>query len=64
MVELSEWHMWWKQRGARGIRRILMEEWDPLGVDGVPEATDEYDSYLSQSRLALRARASYRTPPK
>jgi hypothetical protein len=29
------------------IRRILMNEWDPIGVKDVPEAADEYDLYLS-----------------
>jgi len=34
-------------RGIRvQIRRILMTEWDPIGVDGIPEAADEYDSYI------------------
>jgi hypothetical protein len=31
-----------------------MEEWDPIGVRGVPEATDEYDSYLGQIGKRLR----------
>jgi hypothetical protein len=44
-MDLAEWHMWWKQRGAAGVRRILME-WDPIGVADTPEAVDEYDSYL------------------
>ena len=28
------------------IQRILMNEWDPIGVRDIPEAADEYDSYL------------------
>jgi len=27
------------------IRRILLHDWDPIGVQQVPEAQDEYDSY-------------------
>jgi len=23
-----------------------MERWDPIGVNGIPEAADEYDSYI------------------
>jgi hypothetical protein len=23
-----------------------MEAWDPIGVNGIPEAADEYDSYI------------------
>ena len=28
------------------IRRVLLEEWDPIGVLDEPMAHDEYDSYL------------------
>jgi hypothetical protein len=28
------------------IRRVLMEVWDPIGVNGIPEAADEYDAYI------------------
>lgn len=28
------------------IRRVLMDEWDPIGVKDTPEAADEYDLYL------------------
>jgi hypothetical protein len=28
------------------IRGVLMEDWDPIGVNGIPEAADEYDSYI------------------
>jgi len=27
------------------VRRILLDVWDPLGVNEFPEASDEYDSY-------------------
>jgi len=30
----------------RQIRRVLMEAWDPIGVSDIPEAADEYDSYI------------------
>ncbi len=30
------------------IRVILLKEWDPIGVKDVPEAQDEYDSYIPQ----------------
>lgn len=29
------------------VRRILWETWDPIGVNHVPEASTEYDSYAS-----------------
>ena len=53
-MELADWHMWWKHSGAAQLRHILMEEWDPIGVRGVPEASDEYDSYLGQIGERLR----------
>ena len=29
------------------IRAILLTEWDPIGVSHIPEAQDEYDSYVA-----------------
>jgi hypothetical protein len=40
------------------IRRILMAEWDPIGVDGIPEAADEYDSYIGGLYQLLEQGAS------
>ena len=38
------------QRRAKAIqesiREILLRDWDPIGVNDVPEAQDEYDSYV------------------
>jgi hypothetical protein len=28
------------------IRAVLLAEWDPIGINNVPEAADEYDSYI------------------
>jgi hypothetical protein len=28
------------------IRTVLMSKWDPIGVNEVPKAADEYDSYI------------------
>ena len=28
------------------IRKILMQNWDPIGVSDVPMAADEYDMYI------------------
>ena len=28
------------------IKTILLKEWDPIGIQGIPEAQDEYDSYI------------------
>jgi hypothetical protein len=37
------------------IRRILMDDWDPIGVRGVREAADEYDSYPPRIHSLLAA---------
>ncbi len=31
---------------SAAIRQALLEEWDPIGVRGFPEAKDEYDDYV------------------
>jgi hypothetical protein len=36
------------QKYHDSIREILMDDWDPIGVKGIPEASDEYDSYASR----------------
>ena len=28
------------------IHDVLINEWDPIGVGGTPQAQDEYDSYI------------------
>jgi len=28
------------------IRTILLHDWDPIGVSDLPDAQDEYDSYV------------------
>jgi hypothetical protein len=28
------------------VRAILLKDWDPIGVAGVPQAADEYDRYV------------------
>ena len=46
--------MWWKKRGGAGIRKLLMERWDPIGVGDMPEAAGEYDSYVGTIGRMLR----------
>jgi hypothetical protein len=50
--------MWWKRNGAGELRRLVMESWDPIGVSGVPQAVDEYDSCLGPIAQRLREGAS------
>lgn len=30
------------------VRRILLSDWDPIGISGQPNAQDEYDIYVSK----------------
>ena len=57
-IELDAWNRWWRSRGEPGVRALLMTLWDPIGVAGIPEAKDEYDSYLLPVARMLRDGAS------
>jgi len=38
------------------IRDVLLKEWDPIGVQAIPEAQDEYDGYVPMLYSMLIAR--------
>jgi hypothetical protein len=40
------------------VRRILLKEWDPIGIVDVPQAADEYDSYSLQLTSSIVAGVS------
>ena len=40
------------------IRRVLLHDWDPIGIRDVPEAQDEYDSYVGGVYRLLASGAS------
>jgi hypothetical protein len=42
----------------RKIRRVLMEQWDPIGVSDTPDAADEYDLYIGDVYELLKRGAS------
>lgn len=42
----------------RAIGEILQYVWDPIGVAGVPQARDEYNSYVPQVFSLVRSGAS------
>jgi hypothetical protein len=50
------------RRNARkiqeSIRLVLLRDWDPIGVQDVPEAQDEYDSYVAGVYRLLASGAS------
>jgi len=40
----------------KAIQKILIDEWDPIGVGDIPEAEDEYDSYVPEIYKMLISR--------
>ena len=55
--DVAEWprmsrHLDRARRYHDGIREILLQ-WDPIGVADVPEAQDEYDSYIGKLYVLL-----------
>jgi hypothetical protein len=40
------------------IRAVLLRDWDPIGINDVPEAQDEYDSYVGGVYRLLASGAS------
>jgi hypothetical protein len=42
----------------RAVDEVLHYIWDPIGVSGVPEARDEYQSYLPQVFKLVREKQS------
>jgi hypothetical protein len=40
------------------IMQVLLREWDPIGVSDIPEAQDEYDSYVGGIYRLLASGAS------
>ena len=51
-----------REQGAariqQAIRHALMQHWDPIGVSEIPEAQDEYDSYVGPVYRLLASGAS------
>jgi hypothetical protein len=37
------------------VKRVLMHDWDPIGIRDVPQAQDEYDDYARQIARMLAA---------
>jgi len=35
------------------VRKILLQDWDPIGVNGITEANDEYDTYADKAYVML-----------
>jgi hypothetical protein len=50
----EEWLRWWRANGERELTCILMTAWDPVGASDVPDAWDEYESYVPAVAYRLR----------
>jgi hypothetical protein len=49
---------WWRERGERELRELLLREWDPIGIARIADAQhDEYEHYAGQLVRRLRAGA-------
>jgi hypothetical protein len=58
-MDSSEHEKWWRERGERELREILLREWDPIGIASIADAQhDEYEHYAGQLMRRLRAGAS------
>jgi hypothetical protein len=58
-MDAQEYERWWRERGDRELRRLLLEEWDPIGIANLSdEGLDEYEHYAGQIARRLRAGAS------
>jgi hypothetical protein len=53
-LPLAQWRDWWKRKGERELRDLLLLWWDPLGMYDDPDAQDEYDSYVGPVARMLR----------
>ena len=40
------------------ISDVLLKEWDPIGISGVPEAQDEYGGYVAEIYELVAHKAS------
>jgi hypothetical protein len=45
-------------RVTHKVRAILLNDWDPIGIAGVPQAADEYDRYVGQLAQMVEAGSS------
>ncbi len=43
------------------VRELLLQDWDPIGIQRIPEVQDEYDSYVPGICLLLQRTDSVET---
>jgi hypothetical protein len=58
-MDPEEHERWWRERGDRELRELLLREWDPIGISRIADAQlDEYEHYAGQLVRRLRAGAT------
>jgi hypothetical protein len=58
-MDAQAYERWWRERGDRELRELLLREWDPIGIADLAEAPlDEYEHYAGQLVRRLRAGAT------
>jgi hypothetical protein len=58
-MDAQEYERWWRERGDRELRELLLREWDPIGIARIADSQlDEYEHYAGQLARRLRAGAS------
>jgi hypothetical protein len=58
-MDAQAYERWWRERGDRELRELLLREWDPIGIARIADAQlDEYEHYSGQLARRLRAGAS------
>jgi hypothetical protein len=58
-MDAQEHESWWRERGDRELRDLLLREWDPIGISRIADSQlDEYEHYAGQLVRRLRAGAT------
>jgi hypothetical protein len=58
-MDAQEHDRWWRERGDRELRELLLREWDPIGISQIADSQlDEYEHYSGQLVRRLRAGAT------
>jgi hypothetical protein len=58
-MDAQAYERWWRERGDRELRELLLREWDPIGIARIADAQDdEYEHYAGQLARRLRAGAT------
>jgi hypothetical protein len=58
-MDAQAYERWWRERGDRELRELLLREWDPIGIARIADSQlDEYEHYAGQLARRLRAGAS------